>query len=42
VDHYRPTPPARRWLPDELLARVLAGAFSPNQATLAEAVTLAA
>ncbi len=42
VDHYRPAPPARRWLPDELLARVLAGAFSPHQAALAAAVTLAA
>ena len=23
LDHYRPVPPARRWLPDELLATLL-------------------
>lgn len=25
LDHYRPAPPARRWLADELLARLLVG-----------------
>jgi hypothetical protein len=41
LDHYRPAPPARHWLPDELLARVLAAASSSHRADLA-VVTLAA